>query len=249
MVWSPVMTTMSTSPRPTGVRVTDPASADPTRTAATGADVPSLATDNAALARRPWTIRAGSAVLLVRGARPSDLAGVAALHRRCTPTTLLYRFRSGGNPPSVTALHHMLARPHTVVVTSNDGRIVAWGAADPALTRPRTGRPNGLPETRAEIGVLVEDAWQNLGVGRALVRHLAAASALSGIRELITPSSTSAVVSTRLLGEIGTTKRMEVDGQPVLRVLLPESAALGLGALQRLGHERHDRIALPVRTG
>lgn len=247
MVSSLAMTTMSTSPRPTGVRVTDRVATGLSRTAASGpARLPSLAADNAALARRPWTVRAGDAVLLVRGARPSDLVGVAALHHRCTPTTLLYRYRSGGNPPSVSALQHMLGRPHTVVVTANDGRIVAWGAADPDLTRPRTGRPTALPETRAEIGVLVEDDWQNLGLGRALVRHLAAAAALGGMRELVTPSSTSAAVSTRLLGEIGTTKRIEIDGEQVLRVLLPESAALGLGALQRLAH---GRSALPARTG
>ena len=242
------MTTMSTSSRrPIGVRATDPQPTGLPRPAAPGARLqPSLAADNAALARRPWTVRAGGTVLLVRGARPSDLAGVAALHHRCTPTTLLYRYRSGGNPPSVSALQHMLGRPHTVVVTSNDGRIIAWGAADPELTRPRAGRPNGLPDTRAEIGILVEDGWQGLGLGRALTRHLAAAAALGGLRELVTPSTTSAAVSARLLGEVGTTKRIEIDGEPVLRVLLPESAALGLGALQRLGNGQQ---GLPARTG
>lgn len=183
---------------------------------------------------------------MVRGARAADLAGVAALHHRCTPTTLLYRFRSGGNPPSVSALQHMLSRPHTVIAHSSDGRIVAWGAADPELTRPRPGRPGLLPDTRAEIGVLVEDGWQGLGLGRALTRHLAAAAALRGMRELITPATTSAAVSARLLGEIGTTKRIEIDGEPVLRVLLPESAPLGLGALQRLGEGQQ---GLPARTG
>lgn len=187
------------------------------------------------LARRPWTIRAGSTTLLVRGARTADLVAVAALHRRCSPTTLLYRFRSGGNPPSITALQHMLSRTFTVVVCNSDGRIVGWGAADAELSRPRLGRVPLVPGTRAEIGILVEDGWQGLGIGRSLVRHLAAAVTLAGVRELVTPSQTAAGVSARLLGEIATTKRIEVDGEPMLRILLPESAALGLGALQRLG--------------
>lgn len=248
MVPSPDMTTMSSSARrPIGVPGPDPSLAGLPRTAVPGQREPaSLAVDDAALARRPWTIRAGSAVLMVRGARPADLAAVAALHRRCEPTTLLYRFRSGGNPPSISALQHMLGRPRTVVVTTPDGRLVAWGAADPELSRPRAGRPSLLPPTRAEIGVLVEDGWQGLGIGRALVRHLAAAAALAGLRELYAPASTSAAVSTRLLGEIGTTKRIEVDGETVLRVLLPESAALGLGALQRLGTTDG---GAPARTG
>lgn len=241
------MTTMSTSARrPIGVRGPDPQPAVLPRPAATGARPTPLAADNAALARRPWTIRAGSSVLMVRGARPADLAGVAALHHRCSPTTLLYRYRSGGNPPSVSALQHMLGRTHTVVVTSTDGRVVAWGAADPQLTRPRAGRASALPDTRAEIGILVEDGWQGLGIGRALTRHLAAAAALGGMRELVTPASTQAALCQRLLGEIGTTKRIEVDGAPALRVLLPESAALGLGALQRLGHAQP---GMPARTG
>ncbi len=241
------MTTMSTSARrQIGVGVPDPQPTVLPRPAVAGARQPSLAADNDALARRPWTIRAGDAVLMVRGARPSDLAGVAALHHRCTPTTLLYRYRSGGNPPSVSALQHMLGRPHTVVVTSSDGRVVAWGSADPELTRPRPVRSAALPETRAEIGILVEDGWQGLGIGRSLVRHLAAAAALRGMRELVTPASTSAAVSARLFAEIGTTKRLELDGEPALRVLLPESAALGLGALQRLGHARAGQ---PARTG
>ncbi|MHA3702822.1 N-acetyltransferase family protein [Jatrophihabitans sp. YIM 134969] len=240
------MTTMSRSPRPIGVRATAPLTTGLPRSAGAGTSQPSLATDNAALARRPWTVRAGGSVLMVRGARPADLAGVAALHHRCTPTTLLNRYRSGGNTPSVSALQHMLGRATTVVVTSTEGRVIAWGAADPELTRPRAGRPSTLPVTRAEIGVLVEDGWQGLGIGRALVRHLAAAAALAGMRELVSPTSTQAAVAQRLLGEIGTTKRIEVDGEPVLRVLLPESAALGLGALQRLGHARP---GLPARTG
>ena len=112
---------------------------------------------------------------------------------------------------------------------------MAWGAADPGLSRPGSRRQRVIADTRAEIGVVVEDAWQGLGIGRALVRHLAAGAVLAGLRELVTPSQTSADVSTRLLGEIGSIKRIEVDGVALLRLLLPESAALGLGALQRLG--------------
>ena len=94
--------------------------------------------------------------------------------------------------------------------------------------------------------MLVEDGWQGLGIGRALVRHLAAAAALGGMRELVAPASTAAAVSARLLGEIGSVKRLEVDGEQVVRVLLPESAALGLGALQRIGTGRETE---PARTG
>ena len=48
--------------------------------------------DPAALVRTPWTLRAGTVELTVRGACASDLSAVAALHHRCSPTSLLYRF-------------------------------------------------------------------------------------------------------------------------------------------------------------
>src|SRR4051812_27365631 len=75
--------------------------------------------------RAPKPLYVDGTFLTVRGARPSDLPGAALMHGRCSPKTLLDRYRTGGRSPAVLALDKHLREPLSFVVTTDEGRIVA----------------------------------------------------------------------------------------------------------------------------
>jgi GNAT superfamily N-acetyltransferase len=169
--------------------------------------------------RAPWLVYADGTILTVRGSIPQDLPGVALMHSRCSAKTLLDRYRVGGRAPAVLILEHQLREPLSFIVSSDDGRIVAQ-----AQVIADTDHPIGS----AQVSILVEDQWQVLGIGRALLRHCAAAAALTGYRQLIAYPGTTAPVIQRLMAGVGTT-RLVADVQRHLHTSLPESARYGLG--------------------
>ena len=186
--------------------------------------------------RAPWLLYADGTILTVRGAKPQDLPGVAMMHSRCSAKTLLDRYRAGGRAPAVLVLDQHLREPLSFVVSTEDGRVVGQ-----AQVRPDTDHTIGS----AQIAMLVEDQWQMLGIGRALVRHCAAASALTGYRQLIAYPGTTAPVIQRLMSTVGTT-RLITDVQRHLHTSLPESARYGLGNVHsnRFGARRFGSAAL-----
>jgi GNAT superfamily N-acetyltransferase len=143
------------------------------------------------------------------------------MHGRCTAKTLLDRYRTGGRAPAIVELDRHVRDPLSFVVTTENGRVVALAR----LTRDAIHTFGS-----AEMSMLVEDEWQRIGVGRALLRHSAAAAVLSGYRQLISyPGTTTAAVQ-RLMAGIGTTRLM-TDGQRHLHTALSERTKLGLGVL------------------
>lgn len=181
------------------------------------------ATDLLALARRPWTMRVRENPLLVRTSSARDIAGVAQMHHRCSPRSLLDRYRAGGRPPAVAALDWALRNPLSFVVIRPEGHVVATAsiARDP---------DHGYTCARAEL--LVEDAWQRLGIGGELMSHVAGVAHAAGFTELVAYPATAVLPAQRLMIEIGRT-RMVPDASPHLHTYLPESAALGLGAVRQ----------------
>lgn len=169
--------------------------------------------------RAPWLLYADGTILTVRGATPQDLPGVALMHSRCSAKTLLDRYRVGGRAPAVLVLDQQLREPLSFVVSSEDGRHVAQ-----AQVLPDTDHAIGS----AQIAMIVEDQWQMLGIGRSLLRHCAAAAALSGYRQLIAYPGTTAPVIQRLMSTVGTTRLM-IDAHRHLHTNLPETARYGLG--------------------
>lgn len=182
--------------------------------------------------RAPWLFYADGTVLTVRGSRPHDLPGFALMHSRCSAKTLLDRYRTGGRAPAVTVLDEQLRAPLSFVVSSEDGRVVAH-----AQVRPDTDHPIGS----ASVAILVEDQWQLLGIGRALLRHCAAAAALTGYRQLIAYPGTTGQGVQRLMSAIGNTRLM-VDAERHLHTSLPESARYGLGGLAPLPLRRYGAV-------
>ena len=169
--------------------------------------------------RAPWLLSLDGTALTVRGARPQDLPGVALMHGRCSAKSLLDRYRTGGRPPAIIVLDRAVREPLSFVVTTDNGRIVAVS---------RVGADPGHPFGSGEVSMLVEDSWQRLGIGRALLRHTAAAAAMTGYRQLISyPGTTSATVQ-RLMAGIGTT-RLITEGQRHLHTAVGERTTPGLG--------------------
>ncbi len=175
------------------------------------------------LVRTPWTLRVGATALVVRPSSVRDLAAVAQLHARCSARTLLNRYRSGGRPPAIAALDAALREPLGVVAVRADGTAVAVGTLH---------RDRGHHHRCAEIGVLVEDGWQRLGIGTELVTHLAGVAQVAGYSELIAYPATAVAPAQRLMLGVGRT-RMVPERDPHLHTYLPESATLGLGPVRQ----------------
>ena len=176
-----------------------------------------------ALARQPWTLRVGRTPLLIRPSTPRDLAAVATMHRRCGARSLLDRYRFGGRPPAVAALDEMLRRPDTVVAATAAGEVVATAT----LTRDRAHS-----HLCAELGLIVEERWQRLGIGTELTIHMAGLARATGFCELIAYPATAMDAAQRLMLEVGRT-RVVPDVDQHLHTYLPESAALGLGSVRQ----------------
>ncbi len=169
--------------------------------------------------RAPWLLYLDATVLTVRGAGPQDLPGVALMHGRCSAKSLLDRYRAGGRPPAIIELDRQVRDPLTFVVGSDEGRLIAL-----SRVAPDAGHALGS----GEIALLVEDNWQGLGVGSALLRHTAAAAAFAGYRQLIAYPGTTVATVQRMMAGIGTT-RVRTDGIRHLRTVLGQHAKDGLG--------------------
>jgi GNAT superfamily N-acetyltransferase len=175
------------------------------------------------MVRRPWSVRVGSASVLIRGATSRDLAAVAEMHGRCSPRSLLNRYRAGGRRPAVAALERQVREPLSFVAATYGGTIVATAVAGPD---PHHGRD------AAEIGLLVEDAWQGWHLGRELMSHLAGATLVCGYRELIAYPATSTIAAQRLMIDVGSTRIVVDPAGTHLHTYLAESVALGLGPVR-----------------
>ncbi|MBA1145885.1 GNAT family N-acetyltransferase [Ectothiorhodospiraceae bacterium WFHF3C12] len=108
---------------------------------------------------------------LIRRATPADLADLETLHDNLSPTSIRHRYLAAKRPNAEVAA--ALAMPRA----RGDNRLVAVGSRWPkpvafgyyVVTEPgRCGR--------AELGMVVADRFQGMGVGRALFRELALAA-------------------------------------------------------------------------
>jgi GNAT superfamily N-acetyltransferase len=173
--------------------------------------------------RQPWMLRVGDQNILIRGSGPRDLTALGAMHARCSPPSLLARYRAGGIGPSAAALDRVLRRPLSFVACTGRGEIVAAAVAAPDPWHK---------EDCAEAGLLVEDAWQRSGLGRELAAHLAGAAFVCGYAELIAYPATARVAAQRLATAIGRTRLVADTDSPHLHIQLRESTTLGLGAVR-----------------
>jgi RimJ/RimL family protein N-acetyltransferase len=133
---------------------------------------------------------------VTRQADASDLAGVNAMHGRCSAHTLVSRYQTVRSALREREWAH-LVRP---------GQGVSW------VTSP-ADRPGAVvavahllhtdDDHRGELALLVEDDWQEAGLGTALTRlALARAASLGmhGVRVFTTPANRRMIAICRALG-------------------------------------------------
>jgi GNAT superfamily N-acetyltransferase len=115
--------------------------------------------------------------LVVRPVEIGDLERVRRLFGRLSPESVYRRFFTMFPAPPASVLRHLTAvdhADHESLAALEGDEIVALASWDRAPA----------DEAEAEIAVLVEDAWQHRGLGRALVRMLTAEAARHGIAVL-----------------------------------------------------------------
>jgi GNAT superfamily N-acetyltransferase len=116
---------------------------------------------------------ADGARLTIRSIKPADAYPLLRMFDRLSPESIYHRFFSPIPRPRRAALLHLAGLDHELheaLVAEIDHEIVAVARYD--------GRPE---ENDAEVAVIVEDDWQDRGVGTMLLHHLARVGARRGL--------------------------------------------------------------------
>ncbi len=131
----------------------------------------------------------------------SDLPRITAMWERCSPATRMARFHAPVRDIPASYLDAVLSDPSAslVAVPGRAGAVAALASLVPG------------DGSSAELGVLVEDAWQRHGIGRQLVAHLIAAAPARQITELtasvLAQNATVADLLRQIPGEFSLTRR------------------------------------------
>jgi GNAT superfamily N-acetyltransferase len=160
----------------------------------------------------------GSSLISVRQAAPADRAALARMFERCTAVTRYRRFhgpvkaipeRYLAEALSGSPFHHALV---AYLEPASAAQAVALSGTAVALASCRL-----VDEGAAELGVLIEDAWQRQGLGTRLVRALVAHACDVGLRVLEAQLLAEQAWITSLLRPHGTC-RLRSTGNGVLNV-------------------------------
>ncbi|MEW1676108.1 GNAT family N-acetyltransferase [Streptomyces noursei] len=176
--------------------------------------------------REVLTLPEGNAIT-VRRAGTDDLATARAMHERCSERTLAQRYH-GPVGDADRYLGHLLSPRfgRTLAVETASGRLVALGHLL-------------WDGDETEVALLVEDAWQQRGIGAELLRRLVAMAAETGcesVYAITQASNTGMVTAMRGLG-------LPLDYQIEEGTLVITARPSGVPA------HREDRTALRLRDG
>lgn len=108
----------------------------------------------------------GDSGLLPRRLCRWDVAALVAMHERCCATTLRARYLASGGAAELAKRPGLLEPPEGLALG------LFAGADLVALGQLGTGRPGTAGGATAGIALLVEDAWQNRGLGGRLLAAL-----------------------------------------------------------------------------
>lgn len=119
------------------------------------------------------TVRTPHGEVLVRPASPADEAGLREMFVRLSPPSIYYRFHMPLPSVPQWLLDHLVS-------ASGNNRETLVAVAGDRIVGHAMYVPSGS-ERKAEMAVVVEDAWQNRGIGKLLLRELAARAWCAGI--------------------------------------------------------------------
>lgn len=162
----------------------------------------------------PPTAVAPNGRFLVRPALPADGDALVAMHDRCSLETRIARWHA----------------PIRVIPASYLAEVTACAPAHSAVVAVRTSPPYELVGLASaclvspdvwELGVLVEDACQRQGVGRAMLRVLVEDVTRRGARELVAVSLDERRSVLRHLQELGPVAYSAESTTVTARVMLP----------------------------
>jgi RimJ/RimL family protein N-acetyltransferase len=112
-----------------------------------------------------------------RPVQPDDEARFLRLWPRLSMETRFRRFHAPVHRLPMSLVHHLVQVDHDAreaIVAVVGGEVVGVARYDRSPTDP----------TSAEFAIVVEDGWQNAGLGRQLLAELSRTAAARGIREL-----------------------------------------------------------------
>jgi GNAT superfamily N-acetyltransferase len=186
------------------------------------------------LADRWQLLLPGGEEVTVRLAGDDDLDEIVAMHERCSTESRQRRYLAGTGPLPVQLRGQLAAGP-TLVAVFEHSRPAASHARGPK-TLAGTGRIVALGNLQwdgpeAEVGLLVEDDWQQRGLGTALLRRAAQLATAAGIKVLYshTRGDDSAMIHT--MRRLGRPVRREEDGAMVtLSIDLDGDVTAGIGS-------------------
>jgi RimJ/RimL family protein N-acetyltransferase len=156
---------------------------------------------------------------VLRPANPDDAPRLVAMFERCSPETRYARF--------MAPLQHFPAS-HLVDVVKSSRTRRSWVIEDVA-----SGQVVGVGSwfrnelDAAEVGLLVEDAFQHQGLGTALLDELVASALDEGITTFVGHTLADARHVHRMLRDLGPTTIEGRGTSRTLRTCLDDDAALG----------------------
>lgn len=150
----------------------------------------------------------------LRPLEPDDRARLVRMFERLSPATVQRRFFTLVAHLDGPLLDHLVELDHL----DREGLVVLDG--DEVLGVAHYYRVGDPGSTRAEIAVLVEDAWQHRGLGARLMTALGQLALERGITTLEASILSQNDPAIGLLRKLSPAARLERDG-PELHVLAP----------------------------
>jgi L-amino acid N-acyltransferase YncA len=189
--------------------------------------------------------------LALRPVTSSDIAAIGAMWERCSLATRIARFHAPVRDIPASYLTELLTDPAANIVADSQPGGDVVGLA--SLIRSPGSPGSGI----AELGVLVEDAWQRRGIGQRLAARLISTAPARGITTLTASILAANAPVADLLRRVPGQFSLTVDGWVLnVRVCLLEARPLQpavqltpLKGKELLLDPHEARPRTPVRSG